>query len=69
MLRNAMIVELLEAYRQAAKIHSSSSLTGDYRLGNLQADIIATIYRELRNRGGDAEMTLKVWKKGELKLP
>lgn len=118
-LPRASVAELLDAYRKAAKIQSSSTLTGDYKTGNPQADIIATIYRELRNRGGDAqnalldllddedagvrgwaaahaleiapakgipvlealaqsepwplntnaEMTLKVWKKGELRFP
>lgn len=113
------MTDLLDAYRQAAMRHGTASSAGDYTVGNPQADIVAAIYRELRNRGGDAsnallgllddqdagvrswaaahaleiapekgipvlealadsdvwplntsaDMTLKVWRKGELRFP
>jgi hypothetical protein len=118
-VRVAPIEDLLAAYRVAASAHRQASLNGDYRAGNLQADLIARIFGELRRRGreaqerlleflGDedpgvrgwaaahmlefapdraaqvleqlvqsepwpantsAEMTLKVWRQGELRFP
>jgi len=51
-------LELLDAYRLAAKNHRAASLAGDYRAGNPQADIIARIYRELRRRGHETQRAL-----------
>jgi len=57
-LRAAPIEGLLESYRFAAKAHRQASLSGDYKAGNPQADLVARIYRELRRRGREAQARL-----------
>jgi hypothetical protein len=48
--------ELSEAYRRAALEQRRASATGDHLRGNAAAEVIAAVYRELRDR--DARETL-----------
>jgi hypothetical protein len=45
---------LIAAYRAAAFEHGAATDAGDHRKANRHHGVIAGIYRELRNRGGDA---------------
>lgn len=49
---------LIRLYAEAAAMHGKASAEGDYENANHQYDIIATVYRELRARGRDNQLTL-----------
>jgi hypothetical protein len=55
---NADTVHLVEAYRNAAKLHGEATDTGDHRAANKSAELIAAIYAELRRRGTAAQREL-----------
>lgn len=52
------IDELVVLYRDAAKIHGDTTLTGGYKLGNPKAVLIADVYRELRRRGTESVLAV-----------
>lgn len=56
--RNMAINKLLDVYASAASLHASSTISGDYRITNKQADIVADVYRELRSRGLECQRSL-----------
>lgn len=41
---------IVEVYGRAASEHGHHSLSGDFTKGNVQADLVAAAYRELRER-------------------
>jgi hypothetical protein len=43
--------ELIERYRKAAVSHGEATESGDSRQANASHDVIASVYRELRERG------------------
>lgn len=47
----AEIPELLSAYRDAATRHGKATETGDHKAANKMANVVATVYSELRRRG------------------
>lgn len=57
-VKKASLEELLAAYQDAARTHGAAKESGDYKAGNKAADLIATIYAELRRRGEDAQRAL-----------
>jgi hypothetical protein len=50
--------ELIRLYAQAASEHEEAQVRRDYQAGNPPADRIASIYRELRNRGREHQQRL-----------
>jgi hypothetical protein len=52
----ASVTELLDAYRDAAARHGEATEKGDYKVANKMADIVATVYAELRRRGAREEL-------------
>lgn len=50
--------ELVDAYRAAAELHGAHSIDGDYESANHQAELVAAVYRELRDRGLQAQRAL-----------
>jgi Domain of unknown function (DUF2019) len=57
-VRKATVNELVTAYAEAAGVHGKAAVAGDYKRANARADEIASIYRELRNRGREAQLSL-----------
>lgn len=55
---DATVNDLLKRYAAAAAAHDEATLKGDYRVANKQHDIVAAVYRELRNRGPEAQRSL-----------
>lgn len=49
---------LIKAYALAAQRHGEASRNADYKAANQQYEIMATICRELRARGRDAQLGL-----------
>jgi hypothetical protein len=54
----ATIDELVAAYATAAGVHGNAVVVGDYKKANPAADQIAAIYRELRDRGRNAQLSV-----------
>jgi len=50
--------ELVATYRAAALAHLAHSAKGAYKKANLQAEILAACYRELRGRGPRSQAAL-----------
>src|SRR5687767_10244301 len=57
-MENETIDSLVLLYSEAAAAHGKESDKADPDIGNQQADIIATVYSELRRRGRDAQLAL-----------
>jgi hypothetical protein len=57
-VRSATLDELVAAYVEAAADYGRLSDADDFRNSNLRADQIASIYRELRERGPQAQAAL-----------
>ncbi len=57
-LSTASTDELVDAYRTAAELHGAHSIDGDYESANHQAELVAAVYRELRDRGPEAQRAL-----------
>jgi hypothetical protein len=52
------IVSLVEAYRDAAKLHGEATEAGDHKSANKSADLVSEVYAELRKRGTNAQRAL-----------
>ena len=50
--------QLIEKYRHAASAHGRATVDGDNETANRNHDIVAAIYRELRQRGTPAQLAL-----------
>jgi hypothetical protein len=59
-LCTADVGSLVRDYIAAAIIHGDATLTRNFRKGNPKADLLFSIYRELRNRGREAQNALLV---------
>jgi len=55
-LAHASVTDLVSTYAQAAAVHGRASSEGDYDTANIQHDLIAAVYRQLRERGGWAAL-------------
>ena len=55
---NVTVADLLRMYSAAAVAHNEATVQGDHRTANKQHDIVATVYRELRARGPEAQRSL-----------
>lgn len=54
----ADVVQLVNSYREAAKLHGEATESGDHKAANKAAERIAAIYAELRRRGAAAQAEL-----------
>ncbi len=52
-MTRAGVDEVVRRYVDAAAAHHEATVTGDFRRGNPQHDIVAAAYRELRRRGDE----------------
>jgi hypothetical protein len=57
-IQQESISSLVERYTAAAASHGQATEAGDHKKANRAADSIAAIYRELRQRGADAQKHL-----------
>jgi Domain of unknown function (DUF2019) len=57
-LAHASVTDLVSTYAQAAAVHGRASSEGDYETANIQHDLIAAVYRQLRERGPGAQAAL-----------
>jgi hypothetical protein len=52
------VTELINKYRDAAKLHGQATERGDYVAANKAAELVSEIYAELRRRGESAQAGL-----------
>ena len=52
------VVQLVDAYRAAARQHGEASEKGDYKAANQSAELVTAVYSELRRRGPIAQDAL-----------
>jgi hypothetical protein len=57
-LTNSSLDGLVEQYTAAAIAHGAATEASDSKIGNLQADLLVAINRELRRRGPEAHREL-----------
>jgi hypothetical protein len=57
-IASADVETLVRVYREAAVAHGVATEHGNYRAANRQHDVLAEVYRELRNRGRDSQVEL-----------
>ena len=57
-LSEATVDQLVAIYGEAAAAHGRASSEGDYETANEQHDILAAAYRELRERGSEAQQRM-----------
>jgi Domain of unknown function (DUF2019) len=50
--------ELVVLYRDAGRIHGEATMSGDNKVGNPKAVLIADVYRELRRRGTESVLAV-----------
>jgi hypothetical protein len=54
-IARADVATLVQFYRSAAEAHGAATEDGNHRAANRHHDALAEVYRELRNRGPNAQ--------------
>lgn len=57
-IKSATVEELFKQYKNAASMHGEGRKQGDLKVTNRAADTVASVYRELRRRGGDVRQAI-----------
>jgi uncharacterized protein DUF2019 len=57
-VNDADVAELLNLYERATIQHGRATESGDYKTANRESETIASVYRELRSRGLEAQKAL-----------
>jgi hypothetical protein len=57
-LANARVEDLLRSYSQAAAAHGKATEEGDHKTANKMANMVSSVYSELRRRGAEAQRAL-----------
>jgi hypothetical protein len=57
-MTRASVDDIVSRYVDAAAAHHQATLAGDSKRGNVQHDIVASAYRELRRRGDEDVLRL-----------
>ncbi len=57
-IEHEAVATLVEQYAEAAAAHGRATGTGDYKTANAAHETLASVYRELRRRGMEAQLAL-----------
>jgi hypothetical protein len=57
-IENAEIASLVNRYSESAAAHGRATEAGDHKTANAAHEVLATVYRELRRRGVEAQRAL-----------
>ncbi len=57
-LESLTIFELTARIEKAASLHGQATERGDYRVGNKQYDLLVSLHKELKRRGGEGRAAI-----------